>query len=43
MVIVGFHQEARGLPILYAIFCRKTRCFSGAEVYRKSTGVLDLE
>jgi hypothetical protein len=25
-----------------ADFCRKTPCVSGAEVYRKSTGGLDL-
>jgi hypothetical protein len=34
----GFHQAPRGLAKGYAVLCRKTRYFSGAEVYRK--GVL---
>jgi hypothetical protein len=41
-VLLGFHQEANGLPKEYAIFCRKTLCDFGVEVYRKSTGDLDL-
>ena len=38
----GFYQEAKGLPKRYAFFCRKTTDIFGVEVYRKSTGVLDL-
>ena len=38
----GFHQEAKGLPNGYTVFCRKTRDVFGVEVYRKSTGDLDL-
>jgi hypothetical protein len=43
VVRFGFPQEAKGLPKRYASFYGKTLCFSGIEVYRKSTGVLDLE
>jgi hypothetical protein len=43
LVRVGFHQKANGLPIRYALFCGKTQRKFGVEVYRKSSGVLDLE
>jgi hypothetical protein len=39
---LGFQREAKGLPIRYAFFCGKTPPDFGVEVYRKSTGVLDL-
>jgi hypothetical protein len=42
LVLLGFHQEAKGLPNGYAFFCRKTRDVFGVEVYRKSTGIFDL-
>lgn len=37
-----FDQEAEGLPIRRAPFCRESLSLSDVDVYRKSTGVVEL-
>jgi len=43
LVLIGFHQEAKGLPNGCALFRRKTRDVFGVDVYRKSTGHVGLD
>lgn len=35
-MLLGFHQEAKGLPEKEAFFCGKTPDVFGVEVYRRS-------